>query len=253
MAAIGAVATVFGGCSSTEYHYEGPGIEEDPASTSVPTGMIGVCKRRFTEKPPIVSQLLWEHAKWCTASTPPAFIRLGYGHERGDIVTARKRVQDMMDAIAKGEAERNNAVITKMMGDARDAGKTDPWLAERISKQSARTSVCDYQYLFEHMEPQAKVLRNGDESERRCAAQAYDQKDRKEVCLFDTTVQQAVWLTSGWACMTRTGELGNTASCHQLCQFDDYCVQQVSCATPDVDLALCALGVCLPSGASVVY
>src|SRR4051794_20489653 len=90
----GAVGLI-GGCSATEYHYEGNGIEEDPASSSVPTGMLGVCKRRFSEKPPIVNPVLWEHAKWCTASTPASFVRLGYGQERGDMEKARLRVQKM--------------------------------------------------------------------------------------------------------------------------------------------------------------
>lgn len=265
IAAIGVGGTVFGGCSSTEYHYEGPGIEEDPASTSVPAGMIGVCKRRFTEMPPIVNRQLWEDAKWCTASTPDSFIRLGYGSERGDMPKARERVARMMGSIKKARDEHRNDVVTKMMGDARDAGKTDPWLEERISKQSARTSVCDYQYLFDKMDPEAKVLRGGTEEDRRCAALAYDQKLRKQVCLFDTTPRvegdsraegmpdSVIWLTSGWACMTRTGETGNSESCHRLCQYDDYCIQQVSCATPDVDLALCALGVCLPQKSAVLY
>ncbi|MFO0616122.1 MAG: hypothetical protein U0414_26240 [Polyangiaceae bacterium] len=261
--AIGAISAVLGGCSATEYHYEGPGIEDDPASSSVPTGMIGVCKRRFTERPPIVNPVLWEHAKWCTASTNPSFIRLGFGSERGDKFAALKRVNDMMASLKKAKEERSNAVLTKMMGDARDAGKTDPWLEERISRQSARTSVCDYHYLFDKMEPEAKTLRAGED--RGCAALAYDQKDRKQICLFDTSPwmtndtrppgmpETAIWLTSGWACMTHTGERGNSESCHRLCQYDDYCSQQVSCAGPDVDLALCALGVCLPQNIEIIY
>lgn len=265
VAAFGVVASVFGGCSATEYHYEGPGIEEDPASTSVPAGMIGVCKRRFTERPPIVNPVLWEDAKWCTASTPDSFVRLGYGSDRGDMQHARDRVARMMGSMFHAREEHRNDIITRMMGEARDAGKYDPWLEERVSKQSARTGECDYRYLFDKMEPEAKALRGGSDEERRCAALAYDQKLRKQVCLFDTRPREqsdprpegmpdsATWLTSGWACMTRTGEVGNSESCHRLCQYDDYCAQQVSCSVTDVDLALCALGVCLPMHGSVVY
>jgi hypothetical protein len=247
--AAGLLVAAAGGCSSTEFHYEGPGQPGDRASGSVPTGMIGVCRRPFSEKPPIVNAVLWEHAKICNAQTPPSFIRLGYGHERGDKVEAKKKVDKMMEALKEGPRQDvGNTRVLSMLRTIRSEGEADPWLRDRISKQSARTEACDYTYLFNTMESESAKLK-GD----RCAARAYDQVARDEVCLFDTQVEEAVWLTSTWACVTRTGEIGNTESCHRLCAYDDYCSEQVSCATPDVDLALCALGVCLPEPNGIVF
>ena len=246
IACVGGLAT---GCSSTQFQYEGRGQESDRASGSVPTGMLGVCKRPFSEKPPIVNAVLWDHAKTCTGETPAGYIRLGYGRERGDKAEAKRKEDRMMEALKEGpQKEVGNTKVLSMLREIRSEGEADPWLRDRISKQSARTEACDYSYLFNTMEGERTRL-TGD----RCAARAYDQKDRKEVCLFDTNVEEAVWLTSTWACMTRTGEVGNTESCHRLCAYDDYCSEQVSCATPDVDLTLCALGVCLPETNSPVY
>ena len=244
-----AFASSVGGCSSTQFGYEGPGQPSDRASGSVPTGMIGVCRRPFSEKPPIVNPVLWEHAKACNAETPDSFIRLGFGRERGDKLEAHARVDRMMAALKEGpKPDVGNTKVLGMLRTIRAEGTTDPWLRDRISKQSARTEACDYTYLFNTMEGESTKLRHD-----KCAARAYDQQDRAEVCLFDTNVQEAVWLTSTWACMTRTGEVGNTESCHRLCAYDDYCAEQVSCATPDVDLTLCALGVCLPAPEGFVY
>ena len=64
--------------------------------------------------------------------------------------------------------------------------------------------------------------------------------------LFDTTRDEVVWLTSSWSCATHTGALGEHTSCFQLCAYDDYCAKQVSCSAPDIDLLLCAMGVCIP-------
>ena len=71
-------------------------------------------------------------------------------------------------------------------------------------------------------------------------------KVRAEVCLFDTNRDEVVWLTSSWSCVTHSGSLGDDTSCFQLCGYDDYCAKQVNCTAPDVDLLLCAMGVCLP-------
>jgi hypothetical protein len=231
------------GCSSTQFFYEGPGQPSERATGSVPSGMIGVCRRPFTQKPPIVNPVLWDHAKTCSTATPGTFIRLGYGHERGNVEGASHKVEKMMEALREGpRSEGGNTKVLSALRAIRTEGENDPWLRDRVSKQSARTEACDFTYLLNTMEGEAAKLRSGD----RCAARAYDQKDRQEVCLFDTNVEEAVWLTSTWACMTRTGEVGHTESCHRLCAYDDYCARQVSCAAPDVDLALCALGVCLP-------
>lgn len=233
----------FAGCSSTEFHAEGPGQPTDLASGNVPVGMLGVCRRPFTQKPPIVNPTLWEHARTCVASTPQSFIRLGYGQERGNPAEATRKVDRMMEALREGpKHQEGNTKVLAMLRQIRAEGENDPWLRDRIFKQSARTAVCDFSYMLNTMADASKELKGGDP----CAARAYDQRDRKEVCLFDTNVGEAVWLTSAWACVTRTGELGNAESCHRLCAYDDHCTRQVSCVTPDLDLALCALGVCLP-------
>jgi hypothetical protein len=79
-----------------------------------------------------------------------------------------------------------------------------------------------------------------------CSVEVYNQKQRKEECLFDTSREDAVWISSAWDCVAQTNELGDEQSCHRLCAYDDYCTRQVSCAAADVDLLLCVLGVCLP-------
>lgn len=242
-------AAAFVGCASTEFFPEGPGQPTDLASGNVPTGMLGVCRRPFTQRPPIVNPTLWEHARTCVASTPSTFIRLGYGQERGNPAEATRKVDKMMEALREGpKQEAGNTKVLTMLRQIRSEGESDPWLRDRIFKQSARTAVCDFTYLLNTMGSESKDLKQGD----KCAAHAYDQRDRKEVCLFDTGVSEAVWLTSAWACVTRTGEIGNAESCHRLCSYDDYCARQVSCVAPDLDLALCALGVCLPSSNEIV-
>lgn len=230
------------GCSSTQFYNEGPGQPEDRASGTVPTGMIGVCKRPFSKRPPIVDEALWENARVCSASTPKNFVRLGYGHERTGGDQSRK-VERMMEALREGpRIDGGNTKVLSMLRTIRAEGQSDPWLRDRVREESARTSVCDVTYLLNTMEQESARLRRGD----RCAVRAYDQKQRKEVCLFDTSLEEAVWLTSAWACTARTEYTQKPESCHRLCAYDDYCARQVSCAAPDIDLALCAMGVCLP-------
>jgi hypothetical protein len=50
-----------------------------------------------------------------------------------------------------------------------------------------------------------------------------------------------------------TGTIGEGQSCYRMCEFDDFCAAQVSCASADLDLLLCALGVCLPEKVAGVY
>lgn len=229
------------GCASTQFHKEGPGQPDDKAYGAVPIGMVGVCKRPFTQRPPIVSPQLWEHAKVCKADTPKEFLRLGYGHENA--IEDKRKVDRMMGALREGpRTEGGNTTVLTMLRSIRSEGLKDKYLNNRVSRESTRTAACDFTYLLNTMEGEAARLKGGDT----CAVYAYDQIDRKEVCLFDTEVHEAVWLTSAWACMTRTGNVGKGESCHKLCSYDDYCSRQVSCAQPDIDLALCALGVCTP-------
>lgn len=236
------------GCSTTEFYNEGPGQPSDRARGSVPAGTLGVCKRPFTRKPPIVSESLWDHAKPCTSKTPESYVRLGYGHIKFRPDAVRK-VEKVMEALREGPREdRGNATMLAMLRAVREEGENDPWLKDRISKNSSRTAVCDFTYLLNTMEREVHKLQ-GD----RCAAEAYDPKLRTEVCLFDTSKDEATWLTSAWACVTQTGELGREQSCHRLCAYDDYCSRQVSCAAPDIDLVLCAMGVCLPEKRAGIF
>lgn len=235
------VAAALAGCASTQFHKEGPGQPDDKMFGAVPIGMVGVCKRPFTQRPPIVNATLWEHAKACRNDTPKEFLRLGYGHENAPEAT--RKVERMMEALREGpKSDGGNTAVLTMLRSIRAEGLSDKYLNNRVSRESARTTACDFTYLLNTMESESSRLKNGDH----CAVYAYDQVDRREVCLFDTQVHEAVWLTSAWACMTRTGTMGKGESCHRLCAFDDYCARQVSCAQPDVDLALCALGVCTP-------
>jgi hypothetical protein len=240
VAASFALATA-AGCTWTEFYNEGPGQPYDRATAAVPIGMVGVCRRAFTKRPPIVSPSLWEHARLCKSDTPKEYIRLGYG--QGNSEEAARKIERMMTALREGPKEQaGNTAVLAMLRAIRAEGLNDKWLKDRVSRESARTSVCDFSYLLNTMESESAKLRGGD----KCAVYAYDQVDKKETCLFDTNVNEAVWLTGAWACMTRTGSMGQGESCHKLCAYDDYCARQVSCAAPDVDLALCAMGVCLP-------
>jgi hypothetical protein len=93
------------------------------------------------------------------------------------------------------------------------------------------------------MAKQHEKLSPGD----KCATKAFDSVIRGETCLFDTSRDETVWLTSSWSCVTHTDALGGgDSSCFRLCAYDDYCAKHVSCGTPDVDLTMCALGVCVP-------
>jgi len=109
-------------------------------------------------------------------------------------------------------------------------------LSEEIPARMQRRAIDDLTGLIRDK------LAGGD----KCAARAYDTTLRAETCLFDVSHEEAVWLTSSWSCVTHTGALGTESSCFRMCAYDDYCAKHVSCATPDVDLTLCALGVCLP-------
>ncbi len=237
------------GCSSTQYIGEGPGQPIDNARASVPAGSQGVCRRPGTQKPPIVNPVVWEHAKPCGAKTPEDFIRLGYGHVRNKPEEAKRRVDEMMRVLHDGQHEAGNPRILAELRKIRKEGLEDEWLRDRVFRQSARDAACDFTYLLNTMENEYSRLKKGDH----CAAHVYDQRDRKEICLFDTTDDEAVWLTASWTCVAHTEEAGNGMSCHRLCAYDDYCARQVSCAAPDLDLTLCALGVCLPESHPIIY
>lgn len=238
---LGAALVGAAGCGSTQFHEEGPGQPDGRTYGAVPAGMVGVCKRPFSMQPEVVSDVMWEHAEECHANTPKDFLRIGYGNLNNEPDKARAKHKRIMEALRQGEED--NIAVLNVLRAVRDEALDDPWLKDRVSRESARPEACDFSYLLGVMHDRSIQLRPGSDP---CAVYAYDQADRQEICMFDTEVQQAVWLSSSWACMTRTGTMGKGESCHKLCAFDDYCSKQVSCAQADIDLALCALGVCLP-------
>lgn len=233
-----------GGCAtSTEFIDEGPGLPTDRTTGTVPEGVIGVCRQPNTARPLIADQQLWEHARPCTPRTPPRFIRLGYTPlAAGSEAEAVKEQQQILTAIKEGEKDDGNNKLVALMRNLHDRGLHDPSLRDRVSRQTTHDYICDYTYLLNTMAHQRDKLAAGD----KCAARAYDTTLRGETCLFDVSHEEAVWLTSSWSCVTHTGALGSESSCFRMCAYDDYCAKHVSCATPDVDLTMCALGVCVP-------
>jgi len=237
------------GCASTEFFNEGPGQPTDRASGQVPEGVLGVCKQPLSKRPPLVNEKLWENARTCTARTPPEYIRLGYGGENtSNASTDDAEMKRYLEALREGQKEEGgNNQLVAMLRALHDGGLKDPALRDRVSRESARTGVCDYTYLLNTMARERKKL-SGDNP---CASMAFDPKEKTEVCLFDTSVPEGVWLTSSWSCVTHTGAVGEAQSCFRLCGYDDYCAKQVACTAPDVDLLLCAMGVCIPEPGSV--
>lgn len=233
------------GCASTEFFNEGPGQPSDRASGSVPPGSLGVCKRAFSKKPPIVNAQLWEDAPPCTLKTPPDFIRLGYGAGAMGAATpeADKQMDKILEALRQApKEETGNSQFVGLMRNLRDQAGKDRDLRSRVAKETARSSACDFTYMLNTMGKEHDKLFQGN----KCAAFAYDPKQKTEACIFDTTSAEAVWVTGGWDCVVFTNAAGDEMSCHRLCSYDDYCARQVGCAAPDLDLLLCTMGVCLP-------
>jgi hypothetical protein len=239
------LGVIVAGCAtSTEFYYEGPGQPADRATGTVPDGVIGVCRLPNTARPLIADQKLWEHARTCTARTPPRFIRLGYSPVAAtNEADALKEQEKILATLKEGQKDDggNNTLMT-LMRTLHERGLRDTALRDRVSRQTTHDGICDYTYLLNTMARQREKLAKGE----KCAARAYDTAARAETCLFDTSHEEAVWLTSSWSCVTHTGALGTESSCFRMCAYDDYCAKHVSCATPDVDLTMCALGVCVP-------
>jgi hypothetical protein len=236
---------VFAGCATTEYPVEGPGQASDRASGNVPYGSLGVCKKPFTKRPPIVSEKLWENARTCTPRTPPEQIRIGYGRTNaveGD-GESEKRMEQMLTALREApKSESGNNLLTQMIRQLRDYALKDPELRDRVGRGSPTAGPCDFKYLLSNMLAARERLADGE----KCTVEVYDPKLRAEACLFDTNREEATYLTSSWDCVAHTNAVGQEQSCYRLCGYDDYCARQVSCAAPDIDLLMCAMGVCLP-------
>jgi hypothetical protein len=240
-----ALGAVIGACStSTEFINEGPGLPTDRATGTVPEGVNGVCRMPNTARPIIADLKLWEHARTCTPRTPARFIHLGYRPVAAtNEADALKEQELVLAEIKAGEAEGggNNRLVA-LMRNLHERGLKDPNLRDRVSRQTTHDYICDYSYLLGTMSHQRDRLYPGE----KCAARAYDSVARGETCLFDISRDETVWLTSSWSCITHTSALGTESSCFRMCGYDDFCAKHVSCATPDIDLTMCALGVCVP-------
>jgi hypothetical protein len=248
--AAGALLGLFGLCAgagcatSTEFINEGPGSPPDRATGTVPDGVLGACRQPNTARPVIVDQKLWEHLRTCTPRTPLRFLRLGYTPvAAASEADALKEQEGILAVLRDGQKdEGGNNKLVALMRTLHERGLKDASLRDRVSKQTTHDYICDYTYLLNTMARQRAAISAGE----RCAAKVYDTSVRTETCLFDVSHDEVVWLTSGWSCVTHAGELGTESSCFRMCAYDDFCAKHVSCATPDVDLTLCALGVCLP-------
>lgn len=234
------------GCAtSTEFIKEGPGQPSDRASGAVPEGALGVCKVPLSKRPPMVNPVLWEHAKTCNAKTPERFLRIGYGNALGggDAALADQEMASLLEVLRDGnKVDGGNQKMVTLMRKLREQAIKDQDLRDRVSKATARTAVCDYTYMLNTMEHEQLALSKDDP----CTAHVYDPREKSEVCLFDTQVTEARWLTSAWDCVASANAVGEEQSCHRLCGYDDYCTMQVSCAAGDLDLLLCVMGVCAP-------
>jgi hypothetical protein len=238
MALGGSVGTA--SCASTEYHAEPPGESGARSSGAVPSGAIGVCKRADTKRPPVVSEALWENSRPCTPRTPPEHLRLGYSEK--DDPEVEKQTESLLGALKEAQKEDggNNTMLSAVRG-VRQRAADIPTLRDRVSRDTTSGGTCDFTYLLNTMnKSREKIERDS------CTAEVYDAKEHKQVCLFDSSKPEASWLTSGWACLMNVRALGSDQSCHRLCGYDDYCMKQVSCAGADIDLVLCAMGICLP-------
>jgi len=245
-AVMGGIAVLLVGCPSTIFFDEGPGQPSDKSSGIAPPGALGACRIRDSRRPVLVNEALWKNLKKCSSKTPRRYLRLGYGARFGngpldELETAR--VNNVLPVVEKaGTIADGNVRMLGMLRTARREALKDPKLAPRVERASGRTYACDYTYLLGITDKEYKVLENGEV----CPAFAFDPKLKQDVCLFDTSIDWATWLTSAWSCMAFTGTVGEGQSCYRLCAYDDFCAAQVSCSAPDFDLVLCSLGVCLP-------
>lgn len=238
------------GCASTEFFPEGPGQPSDRASGTVPDGELGVCRVPQTRRPLIVDEKLWENTRFCTPRTPSRYIRMGYGSS--DDPNADKEQERLLGVLREGQKEDGgNQQLVNLLRALRDRGLKDPYLRDRVARETAREGVCDYTYLLNTMAKQREKLTS--KKDVRCTVQVYDPAVRGDACLFDIKRNEVSWLTSSWSCVTHTGALGESTSCYQLCGYDDYCAKHVPCAAQDVDLLMCALGVCLPEPRAGIY
>jgi hypothetical protein len=251
-ATLAALAALLVGCPKTEYFNEGSGQPTDRASGKAPSGSVGACQVPNTKRPPIVNPALWDNLRVCNTRTPRRYLRLGYSRQQGgEIEVEERRMALVMKALADGTGEKDgNVQVLGMLRAVRQAAATDERLRARVERASGRTFACDYTYL---LNTTRKVYDKLSVAEDSCSAYAFDPKTRTETCLFDVNLEASRWLTSSWTCLAFTETVGEGASCHRLCAYDDYCSAQVSCSRPDFDLAMCALGVCMPEQIQALF
>ena len=245
---LGLLAAALSGCPKTQFFNEASGQPTDRASGKAPPGSVGACRRFQSLRPPIVNKALWDNLKMCNARTPRRYMRIGFG--RGENVEKR-RLEYIMGELTKAAAEEDgNVRMLLMLRAVRGAALDDKRLKARVERASGRTFVCDYAYLLNTTRKQYSKVSIEEDA---CPAYAFDPKTRRDVCLFDTSIEESRWLTSSWGCLAFTETVGEGNSCHRLCAYDDYCTAQVSCSQADFDLALCALGVCMPEKVQVLF
>ncbi len=230
------------GCPATQFPDEGPGQPSDWANSQAPAGVIGACREPLSKRPPIVNSQLWENMRRCDSKTPRRFLHIGYGKSDAADDPSDRRMATILDSVRNGATEKDgNLKMLSMVRSVKGELGDDPKFASRVERSSGRTFACDYAYLFGTTEKQRQSV-----ADDPCPAYAFDPKERREVCLFDVSLREVRWLTSAWSCLAFTDTVGEGGSCHRLCAYDDHCSAQVSCASPDFDLTLCALGVCMP-------
>jgi hypothetical protein len=233
------------GCPKTQFIDEGAGQATDRASGKAPPGSVGACKVANTQRPPIVNAQLWNNLQRCNKRTPRRYLRIGFGKALGDSAEDERRMNKILEALGRGASEPDgNVRMLSTLRTVRRQALTDERLAARVERNTGRTFACDYAYLFSTTQKQYTKLGTG--GDNTCTATVYDPKLRRDVCMFSSSVAEAQWLTSAWSCLAFTETVGEGGSCYRLCAYDDFCASQVSCAQPDFDLVLCALGVCMP-------
>lgn len=245
-----ASAALLVGCPETSFPDEGSGQPSDRALGKAPPGSIGVCKERFSRRPPIISEQLWNNVAECNKRTPRRYVRLGYSTTlRAPTDEEARRLEYVMGELQKAQQEPDpNTRMILMTRAVKQSARDDAKLKARIERMDSRTFACDYAYMLNTTKREyAKVQSDP------CPAYAFDPKLRRDVCMFDLAVPEARWLVSAWACLGFTDTVGEGESCHRMCAYDDYCSAQIGCSQPDFDLVMCALGVCMPEEVAGLY
>jgi len=247
---LGLMAVGLIGCPSTMFFDEGQGQPSDRALGKAPPGSIGACREPMSKRPPLINEALWDNLRDCNKRTPRRFLRLGYSkaylaQDDAEAVRVKRLMQELAPAT---QEQDGNVRMIQLLRAVRQEARGDPKLEARVERASGRTFACDYSNL-----PTTTEKEFANVQEDSCPAYAYDPKLRRNVCMFDTSIREARWLTSGWACLAFTDTMGEGESCHRLCAYDDYCAGQISCSQPDFDLVMCALGVCMPEKIAALY